>query len=194
MKKNSLGCTCYLQINTAGCTIFNGIQILIDCCLPAFVDKTVQRGGICLVIDDEQWIAFHKAGGRKNVGPQTKNSEVLLQDNDYRLQKAVFHKEASIVFTAYAETSKVCLYTVQRLLLEHDIIGCQYDKSRETKICSFADDAKHLAGLTRLNIAKQQTNFMTAERKIADMLVSYLFCSMRNGSGQSRVAAVGDRL
>ena len=92
LQEDCLGSSSNLQINAAGGTVFDGIQILIDGGLTSLIDKGIQRSSICLIINDKQGIALHKACRGNHIGPETKDSIILLQYDDGRLHQAVLNE------------------------------------------------------------------------------------------------------
>src|SRR5699024_4830457 len=78
LKKNCLRCPSNLKIETAGCTVFNRIQILIDGGLPALIHQRIQRSCVSFIVNDEQWIPFHKSRRGKDICPKPENTVVLF--------------------------------------------------------------------------------------------------------------------
>ena len=67
--------------------------------------------------------------------------------------------------------------------------GKEY-KSREAHICGFADDTEHLTGLARLDISKQQSNFVATEGKTLYMLVSNIIRSLGYGFCEADIPSI----
>ena len=117
LKENCLRRSCDLEINAAGRSIFDRIQILVDGGLLSLIDKRIQRGSVCLIINDKQGIALHKSGGCKDICPEPENTVILFEYNDGRLHKAVLNKQSRIIFAAHTKARQVGFDTIQRLLL-----------------------------------------------------------------------------
>ena len=114
LKKNGLRRTSYLQVNTAGCTILDGIQIFIDCSLPALIDKAVQRCGVGLIIteitriDDDMGKGMPHQLGATNMAQiaplqqltdtiHAYGTKIFLPEYEARLMKALGHTELAVV-------------------------------------------------------------------------------------------------
>ena len=131
LQKNCLRSTCYLQVNTARCSVFDSVKIFVNWRLLIPIYKRVERSCICLVINDKKRVSLHKAGRRKDISPQFQNAIILFEDNNSRLKQTIFDKETGIVLTANTKAGKVCFNAIKRLLLQNHIISCQQDKSRK---------------------------------------------------------------